>query len=59
MMLVLKRADGKIIFTQAAGAGIKYQALNPAPLFAEVVESARAVILAGGTMSPVSFIPYA
>ena len=58
-MLALKKADGKIIFTQANGAEIKYQALNPAPLFAGVVESARAVILAGGTMSPVSFILYA
>ncbi|KAK7048171.1 ATP-dependent DNA helicase CHL1 [Favolaschia claudopus] len=33
---------------------IKYQLLNPAPHFLEVVESARSVILAGGTMSPIS-----
>ncbi|KAF8208705.1 DNA repair helicase [Mycena galopus ATCC 62051] len=33
---------------------IKYQLLNPAPHFMEVVESARSVILAGGTMSPIS-----
>ena len=32
---------------------IKYQLLNPAPHFLEVVEEARSVILAGGTMSPV------
>ncbi|KAJ7264002.1 DNA repair helicase [Mycena haematopus] len=33
---------------------MKYQLLNPAPHFLEVVESARSVILAGGTMSPIS-----
>lgn len=32
---------------------LKYQLLNPAPNFMEVVEEARAVVLAGGTMSPV------
>lgn len=33
---------------------IKYQHLNPATYFREVVEVARSVVLAGGTMSPVS-----
>jgi len=33
---------------------IKHQLLNPAPHFKEVVEEARSVVLAGGTMSPVS-----
>ena len=32
---------------------LKYQLLNPAPNFMDVVEEARAVVLAGGTMSPV------
>ncbi|KAI9068626.1 DNA repair helicase [Trametes sanguinea] len=32
---------------------IKYQHLNPATYFQEVVDVARAVILAGGTMSPI------
>ena len=32
---------------------LKYQLLNPSPNFMDVVEEARAVILAGGTMSPV------
>ncbi|KAK2459645.1 hypothetical protein APHAL10511_008290 [Amanita phalloides] len=33
---------------------LKYQQLNPSPHFMEVVEVARSVILAGGTMSPIS-----
>ncbi|KAH9980199.1 helicase C-terminal domain-containing protein [Lactifluus volemus] len=33
---------------------IKYQSLNPAPQFRAVVDAARSVILAGGTMSPMS-----
>jgi len=32
---------------------MKYQLLNPSPNFMEVVEEARSVVLAGGTMSPV------
>ncbi|KAI0366702.1 DNA repair helicase [Pilatotrama ljubarskyi] len=32
---------------------IKYQHLNPATYFQEVIDTARAVILAGGTMSPI------
>lgn len=34
---------------------LKYMLLDPSPHFQEVVEEARAVILAGGTMSPVSW----
>ena len=34
---------------------LKYQQLNPSPHFMEVIEAARSVILAGGTMSPVRF----
>ncbi|KAI0036475.1 DNA repair helicase [Vararia minispora EC-137] len=54
-----KDADGRIVFTPPSTAGpegakIKYQSLNPAPHFREVVETARSVILAGGTMSPMS-----
>lgn len=37
---------------------IKYQHLNPATYFQEVIDSARAVILAGGTMSPVRTYGY-
>jgi hypothetical protein len=32
---------------------IKYQLLNPATNFQEIVQCARSIILAGGTMSPV------
>ena len=52
--------DGRIIFTQKPPHNqgptemqIKYQSLNPAPQFRTVVDAARSVILAGGTMSPV------
>lgn len=34
---------------------IKYQHLNPSTYFQEVVQTARSVVLAGGTMSPVGF----
>ncbi|KAH9049835.1 DNA repair helicase [Lactarius hengduanensis] len=54
--------DGRIIFTQKPPPHdrgtyeiqIKYQSLNPAPQFRAVVDAARSVILAGGTMSPMS-----
>jgi chromosome transmission fidelity protein 1 len=53
-------ADGRLTFSLVrAYSGqeeveMKYQLLNPAPHFLEVIECARSVILAGGTMSPVS-----
>lgn len=48
--------DGRISFTRNANGSleVKYQLLNPEPNFAEVVDEARAVVLAGGTMSPMS-----
>ncbi|KAF8272016.1 DNA repair helicase [Lactarius quietus] len=54
--------DGRIIFTPKPPSHnhgtpevqIKYQSLNPAPQFRAVVDAARSVILAGGTMSPMS-----
>lgn len=47
--------DGRVSLTLIGKADveIKYLLLNPAPPFLEVVEKARSVILAGGTMSPV------
>jgi chromosome transmission fidelity protein 1 len=52
--------DGRISIslirtTEKFDVELKYQQLNPSPHFMEVVEAARSVILAGGTMSPVRF----
>ncbi|KAJ7695957.1 helicase C-terminal domain-containing protein [Mycena rosella] len=52
--------DGRLTFTLVRTSSgqeeveMKFQLLNPAPHFLEVVECARSVILAGGTMSPIS-----
>ncbi|KAI0827672.1 DNA repair helicase [Trametes gibbosa] len=47
--------DGRVTLSIVDGqVEIKYQHLNPATYFQEVVDSARAVILAGGTMSPIA-----
>ena len=57
--------DGRIIFTHKSSheqstpeIQVKYQSLNPAPQFREVVDAARSVILAGGTMSPVGTLTF-
>ena len=56
---LMKPPDGRVIFTLVNLPGkeptveLKYQLLNPSPNFLEVVEEARSVVLAGGTMSPV------
>lgn len=54
-------ADGRVTFTLFGSPGqeevnVKYQLLNPSPNFKDVVDEARAVILAGGTMSPVQVV---
>lgn len=52
-------SDGRIFVVSALNANgeatvqLKYQLLNPAPNFKEIVAEARCVVLAGGTMSPV------
>ncbi|KAJ3483359.1 hypothetical protein NLI96_g6367 [Meripilus lineatus] len=47
--------DGRVSFSMLDDqVEIKYQHLNPATYFREVVEVARSVVLAGGTMSPIS-----
>ncbi|KAF9046470.1 helicase C-terminal domain-containing protein [Panaeolus papilionaceus] len=51
--------DGRVTLTLSGTPGqeeaeLKYQLLNPSPNFLAVVEDARAVVLAGGTMSPIS-----
>ena len=52
--MIYAAADGRVSFSLVDGSvEIKYQHLNPATYFQEVVNTARSVILAGGTMSPV------
>ncbi|KAL9711123.1 ATP-dependent DNA helicase chl1 [Leucoagaricus gongylophorus] len=51
--------DGRVTLTLSGPRSqeeveMKYQLLNPAPNFAEIADEARSVILAGGTMSPMS-----
>ncbi|KAJ3282069.1 DEAD H (Asp-Glu-Ala-Asp His) box helicase 11 [Borealophlyctis nickersoniae] len=50
--------DGRVIVTRGGTTPtectLRYVLLNPANAFREIVEEARAVILAGGTMEPVS-----
>ncbi|KIJ54966.1 hypothetical protein M422DRAFT_241049 [Sphaerobolus stellatus SS14] len=51
--------DGRISLSLGGDAGkdivtIKYQLLNPSNHFKEVIDVARCVVLAGGTMSPIS-----
>ncbi|KAG0700431.1 DNA repair helicase [Suillus ampliporus] len=49
--------DGRLIFSTIGDAvEIKYQLLNPSTLFRDIVEVARSVVLAGGTMSPISAV---
>ncbi|CUA77223.1 chromosome transmission fidelity protein 1 [Rhizoctonia solani] len=50
--------DGRIFLSRTGNPGaetaqLKYQLLNPSTHFREVVEKARSVVLAGGTMSPI------
>ncbi|KAF8967073.1 helicase C-terminal domain-containing protein [Flammula alnicola] len=60
LSLTNMNTDGRVTFTLVSIPGkddtveLKYQLLNPSPHFMEVVEEARSVVLAGGTMSPVS-----
>jgi chromosome transmission fidelity protein 1 len=51
------RDDGRVVLSvdESAGVTMRYILLNPAERFREVVEQARSVVLAGGTMEPVSF----
>ncbi|KAK8178297.1 helicase C-terminal domain-containing protein [Phyllosticta citribraziliensis] len=50
-------AEGRFFYAKnddSLGACLKYMLLDPTHHFREIVEEARAVILAGGTMSPMS-----
>jgi chromosome transmission fidelity protein 1 len=47
--------EGRLFFQKEKNdVQLKYMLLDPTNHFREIVEDARAVILAGGTMSPVS-----
>ena len=53
--LVSPASDGRYFFSRKDGSdlSIKYMLLDPSYHFKEIIEEARAVVLAGGTMSPV------
>lgn len=52
--------DGRIVTsfgsTENPGVTLKYMLLNPAEAFKPIVEEAKSIILAGGTMEPVKYI---
>ncbi|KAG8897073.1 ATP-dependent DNA helicase chl1 [Tulasnella sp. 403] len=62
LALTTPSKDGRIFVSRAQGSDVnkadvvhlKYQLLNPSDHFQEVVSAARSVILAGGTMQPIS-----
>lgn len=56
LVLTNPAREGRFFFTSTGdpqGTKLKYLLLDPSEHFREIVEDARAVILAGGTMSPV------
>ena len=57
--LTYPAAEGRFFYskTEEGDHCLKYLLLDPMHHFREIVEEARAVILAGGTMSPVRFAP--
>lgn len=62
MALTNADKDGRIIMCSGNDdAHVQYMLLNPANEFKEVVEEARSVVLAGGTMEPVTmtYLPLA
>lgn len=60
MVLTNPAREGRLFYTvgeERAQTKVKYMLLDPSEHFRDIVEEARAVILAGGTMSPVSIVP--
>ncbi|KAI5646593.1 hypothetical protein NE865_01527 [Phthorimaea operculella] len=49
-----RSADGRVLTTHGDNPHLKYLLLNPAQHFSEVVTQCRSVIVAGGTMEPIS-----
>ncbi|KAI8348261.1 helicase C-terminal domain-containing protein [Blakeslea trispora] len=58
MALTSPDKDGRIVTsfgnTEGTGVSVKYMLLNPADTFKPIVEKAKSVVLAGGTMEPIS-----
>ncbi|KAK6000775.1 hypothetical protein QM012_003500 [Aureobasidium pullulans] len=57
MVLTNPAREGRLFYTvgeEKAQTKVKYMLLDPSEHFRDIVEDARAVILAGGTMSPMS-----
>ncbi|KAF1985456.1 ATP-dependent RNA helicase-like protein chl1 [Aulographum hederae CBS 113979] len=56
LTLMNPSAEGRFFCNKLedGGIGLKYMLLDPTQHFKEIVEEARAVVLAGGTMSPMS-----
>lgn len=57
MVLTNPAREGRLFYTvgeEKTQTKVKYMLLDPSEHFRDIVEEARAVILAGGTMSPVS-----
>uniref|UniRef100_A0A671VWC9 ATP-dependent DNA helicase DDX11 n=1 Tax=Sparus aurata TaxID=8175 RepID=A0A671VWC9_SPAAU len=53
MALTNSNTDGRVV-VHRQGSSVKFLLLNPAVHFAQVLKECRAVIIAGGTMQPVS-----
>jgi len=61
MVLTNPAREGRLFYTvgeEKTQTKVKYMLLDPSEHFRDIVEEARAVILAGGTMSPVSSCVY-
>uniref|UniRef100_A0A8C9X0U3 DEAD/H (Asp-Glu-Ala-Asp/His) box helicase 11 n=1 Tax=Sander lucioperca TaxID=283035 RepID=A0A8C9X0U3_SANLU len=54
MALTNSNSDGRVVVHRQGTSSVKFLLLNPAVHFAQVLKQCRAVIIAGGTMQPVS-----
>uniref|UniRef100_A0A669DHQ9 ATP-dependent DNA helicase DDX11 n=1 Tax=Oreochromis niloticus TaxID=8128 RepID=A0A669DHQ9_ORENI len=54
MALTNSNTDGRVVVHKQGASSVKFLLLNPAVHFAQVLKECRAVIIAGGTMQPVS-----
>ncbi|WFD19601.1 RNA helicase [Malassezia caprae] len=55
LALTNKAVHGRVLLTkESAGVRLKFLLLNPSDAFQPIVEAARAVLLAGGTMEPIA-----